>query len=151
MALFLGGNSPLLFTCSCCSKSVTFHDCLCHTSGFCLLVIQQTFGEHPGPTLDAGGIRLLFLNTTFKGYFPFTLVTKYWLCSLCCTIHPRVDLTASSFCLPFPHPYMASPYFQTGNHWFVPVSLGLLLFLLYSLVCCTFRFHIQVISYRISV
>lgn len=42
------------------SKVCHFHDCLCHTSGFCLLVIQQTFGEHPGPTLDAGDIWLLF-------------------------------------------------------------------------------------------
>ena len=27
-----------------------------------------------------------FFFTVFKGYFPFTVITKYWLCSLCYTI-----------------------------------------------------------------
>ena len=26
--------------------------------------------------------------TISKGYFPFTLITKYWLYFSCCTIHP---------------------------------------------------------------
>ena len=26
--------------------------------------------------------------TIFRDYFPLMLVTKYWLCSLCCTIRP---------------------------------------------------------------
>ena len=29
----------------------------------------------------------------FKGYFSFTVMTKYWLYSLCCTIYPWVCLT----------------------------------------------------------
>ena len=28
-----------------------------------------------------------FLNTVFKGFTPFTVFAKYWLYSLCCTIH----------------------------------------------------------------
>ena len=27
-----------------------------------------------------------FFKTVFKGYFPFTVIAKYWLCSLCYTI-----------------------------------------------------------------
>ena len=32
---------------------------------------------------------MIFFNFlhNFKGYFPFTVITKYWLYSLCCTIH----------------------------------------------------------------
>ena len=26
--------------------------------------------------------------TIFKGYTSFTVITKYWLCFLCCTVHP---------------------------------------------------------------
>ena len=29
-----------------------------------------------------------FFNTIFKGYTPFTVITKYWLYSPCCTMHP---------------------------------------------------------------
>ena len=28
-----------------------------------------------------------FFITVFKGYFPFTVITKYWLYSPCCTVH----------------------------------------------------------------
>ena len=31
---------------------------------------------------------VLFFNTIFKGYTAFTVITKYWLCSPCCTVHP---------------------------------------------------------------
>ena len=31
---------------------------------------------------------ILKFYTIFKGYFPFIVTTKYWLYSLCCTIHP---------------------------------------------------------------
>ena len=33
---------------------------------------------------------LLYKNfyTIFKGYFPLTVITNYWLYSLCCAIHP---------------------------------------------------------------
>lgn len=39
--------------------------------------------------------------TVFKGYFPFTVITKYWLCSLCYTITsagPLVGLLFLSHC-----------------------------------------------------
>ena len=33
-------------------------------------------------------ILTFYLDKIFKGYFPFTVTTKYWLHSLCCTVHP---------------------------------------------------------------
>ena len=37
----------------------------------------------------------------FKGYLPFTVITKYWLCSLCCTGYLWVCLTPTLFCVTF--------------------------------------------------
>ena len=44
--------------------------------------------------------------TIFKGYSPFIVITKYWLCSPCCTTHPWAYLTLSSLYLPLPYPYI---------------------------------------------
>ena len=40
--------------------------------------------------------------TIFKGYFPFTVITNYWLYSPCCTVHPWAYLIPSSLYLPSP-------------------------------------------------
>ena len=64
----------------------------------------------------------LFVNLIFnfykilKDYFPFIVITKYWLHSQCCTIHPWACLTPNSLYLPLSHPYIASPSLPTGNH-----------------------------------
>ena len=69
----------------------------------------------------------------FKGYLPLTAITKYWLYSPCCTIHPWAYLTPK-FVPPTPHmlPQPRPP--NTLNHWFVPCTCGSASFMLYSLV-----------------
>ena len=68
---------------------------------------------------------IFFLNySIFKGYFPFAVMTKYWLYSLCCTINRSwAYLIPNSLFLstsPLPAPL----------HWKPPVcSLSLWLFL----------------------
>ena len=47
--------------------------------------------------------------TIFKGYFPFTVITKYWLYSPCCTMHPWAYLTPNSLYLSLP-PHIALPH-----------------------------------------
>ena len=86
-------------------------------------------------TTGPSGKSLLY---NFKGYFPFTVITKYWLFSPCCTIHPLAYLTPSSLCLPLPNPWVAPPLIPTGNHYFVLYICESASFLLYSLVCCIF-------------
>ena len=50
----------------------------------------------------------------FKGYFPFTVIKKYWLYSPCCIIHPWTYLTPNSLYLPLSHPYTVPP---PPPHW----------------------------------
>ena len=52
---------------------------------------------------------LFFFYRIFKGYFLFTVITKYWFYSPCCTIHPWAYLTPNSLCLPLSHPSIAPP------------------------------------------
>ena len=61
---------------------------------------------------------LHFFNTILKGCFPWTVITKYWLYSLCCTIHPWAYLTPNSLYLPLlpPAPLLPPPTPATGNH-----------------------------------
>ena len=73
----------------------------CHNFPNCLKILQ----EFPSTfTFDTNHISMdpkflqvltsafLFLilkkYMIFKGYFPFIVITKYWLYLLCCTIHP---------------------------------------------------------------
>ena len=46
-------------------------------------------------------------NAIFKGYFPFTVITKYWLYLPYCAIHPQAWFTPHSWCLLLSHPYIA--------------------------------------------
>ena len=40
----------------------------------------------------------------FKDYFPWTVISKYWLFSPCCTVHPWACLTSNTLQLPLrPH------------------------------------------------
>jgi len=76
-------------------------------------------------------VSLIFYKK-FKGYFQFIIIIKYWLHSLCCTIHPWAYLTLKSFCLPLPLPYTVP--LHNGKHSFVlSESVS---FMLYSLVGC---------------
>ena len=62
----------------------------------------------------SGGKPLFYLVKIFKKWkkvlkvsFPLTVITEYWLCAPCCTLHPWAYLTAVGFCLLCPHPYVA--------------------------------------------
>ena len=59
---------------------------------------------------------IIYLYLIFKGYFPFTVIIKHWLYSLCYTLHPWAYLIANNLYLPFPHPYIALPPLPTGKH-----------------------------------
>ena len=37
---------------------------------------------------ESVGWLYFYFYIIFKGYFPFTVITKYWLYSVCYTIHP---------------------------------------------------------------
>ena len=50
-----------------------------------------------------------------KVYTLVTVITKYWLYSLCCTIHPSAYLTSNNLYLPHSHPHNAPPP-PTGSH-----------------------------------
>ena len=81
---------------------------------------------------------LLIFYTVFKGYIPFTVITKYWLYSPCCTIHPRAYLIPNSLYLPLLHSCVAPPLLLIGNHQFILYICESASFLLYSLVCGIF-------------
>ena len=71
------------------------------------------------------------LITIFKGYFSLIVITKCWLYSLPCTMHPWAF--HPGVCTPTPRPLCCSSSILTGN----------LLFLLYICVC-----FVSVISTR---
>ena len=48
-------------------------------------------------------------NAIFKGYLTRTVITKYWLCSPCCTIHPWAHPAPSNLCLLLSQPYPGPP------------------------------------------
>ena len=81
-------------------------------------------------------------NTVFKDEPPFTVITKYWLYSLCCTAclcnlfytEYFVPLNPLPPCCPSPH--SLSPLVTTSSF---PVSL-LPFCYLFALVCCIFYF-----------
>ena len=70
----------------------------------------------------------------FKSYFSFTVTTKYWLYSLCCTIHPLGYLIPSSLYLLLPHPYITPPCLPLVTTSLFSTSVSLLLFLFTSLL-----------------
>ena len=51
----------------------------------------------------------------FKGYFPFSVITKYWLYSPCFILHTWASLIPSILCLPLPHPYFAPSFRKWKN------------------------------------
>ena len=55
-----------------------------------------------------------FFFLKFKACCPFTVITKYWLYSSCCTTHWWAYITASSLYLPLPTPIRSPP--STGSH-----------------------------------
>ena len=99
-------------------------------------------------------ILTFYLDKIFKGYFPFTVTTKYWLHSLCCTVHPWACLTTSSLYLPLSHLDVVSPsssLVTTSEFWSHEQFglVNLLLFCYISSFIVLFRSHIQVVSYSI--
>lgn len=81
-----------------CHKS-GYHICVCLFLGclFCSIILFCL-------------LKKFFFNfkTISKGYFPFTVITKYWLYSLCCTVHLWTWLTPNGLHLPLPDPYILS-------------------------------------------
>ena len=84
--------------------------------------------------------RLHFLKNyaILKNYFPFTVITKCWLYSLCCTVHSWVHLT------PFlSYLYYSFPHSSLVTASLFSVSVDLLFFfliftsLLYSVCVCS--------------
>ena len=73
---------------------------------------------------------LHFYFIQFKIYFPFIIITKYWLYSTCCTVYHWVYLIPNSLYLTLPHSYTAppSPLGTTGLFF---ISERLLLLFLY--------------------
>ena len=70
----------------------------------------------------------------FKGYIPFIVVIKYWLCSLCCVLYPHslsyLDLQYLYLLIPNP---MLPPFpLPAGNHLFAICSCKSAAFLLYN-------------------
>ena len=59
-------------------------------------------------------IYLFIYYTIFKGYFPFTVTTKYWLCSPFCTVHPWAHPIPNNLYLSPLTPIL--PHTHTGNH-----------------------------------
>ena len=51
----------------------------------------------------------ILYSYNFKGYFPFIVITRYWLCFLCCAIYPWAYLTSSNLYLPLCHLCFAPP------------------------------------------
>ena len=47
-------------------------------------------------------------NAIFKGYFPFTVITKYWLYLPFWAIHPQACFTPHSWCFLLSHPILPS-------------------------------------------
>ena len=95
---------------------------------------------------------LKHFNIIFIGYFPFTVIAKYWRSSLCCMVHSWAHLIPSSLYLPLPCPYVAPspplPALVTTDSLSLSESAS---FLLNSLVCCIFEIpHISGIIQYLS-
>ena len=71
-----------------------------------------------------------FKNNNFKGYFPLTVITKYWLYSSCCTVDPWAYLIPDHLDLPLSHPYIVLPQLITTKLFSRSVSL--LLFVIFT-------------------
>ena len=71
------------------------------------------------------------LYKSFKGYFSFTVITKYCQYSPCCLAHPWTHLPLNSLYLPLPYPlYCPSPL----PHWYSLIcSLYLWVYLLFDI------------------
>ena len=92
--------------------------------------------------------RILFKKLkkcNFKGYFPFTVVTKYWPYSLCCTIHPWAYCTPNNLYLPLLHPHLAHPPLVTISMLYLRIW-----FFFYSLFVVFLKCHIWMIWYSIG-
>lgn len=77
---------------------------------------------------------------SFKGHFPFTVITKYWLIFLCCAIYPWAYLN-QKLVPSTPQPVYTAPLspllinpslFSTAWVWFFFVIRICLLYFLYS-------------------
>ena len=86
------------------------------------------------PQTFLGNILRTFI-LLYKYLFPYNLkvafllvITKYWLRSACCTIHPCHLSTHNSLYLPLPHPYIPSSASQPVTTGLFSVSLSLFLF-----------------------
>jgi len=58
----------------------------------------------------------ILYSYNFKGYFPFIVITRYWLYFLCYAIYPWAYLTSSNLYLPLSHLCFAPPPLNCGNH-----------------------------------
>ena len=84
----------------------------------------------------------------FVGYTSFKVFVKYWLYSLCCTIHPYSLLSYlllyyiyGSLYLLIPYSYLAPTFFPlpTGNHQFALYICESVSVLYYSFLCFIFQ------------
>ena len=61
-------------------------------------------------------VQVSLFYITFKGYSPFTVITKYWLYFLCCTAHLYSLSHTQQFVLPTPPPNAILAPSPGGNH-----------------------------------
>ena len=81
-------------------------------------------------------------------YFPFTVIKKYWLYSPYCTLHLWAYLTPNSLYQLLSYPYIVLPIPLVTTSFF-SMSVSLLFFGSYSLVCCIFLDFTYKISYSV--
>ena len=87
---------------------------------------------------------LLILYAMFKHYFQFTVITKYWLYSLCCTMHPWTYLTPKRLYLPPLHCPSPLSSLVTINLFSVSVRL----FPFFFIIIFTSLLHFLDLTYK---
>ena len=94
---------PFLFFTDHCSL-ITCSSTLCFPLGHLQVLLFPIFCKcfMTIASLVFSQLLVIFLNyLIFKGYRPFTVITKCWLYSLCCTGYLWVCLTPTLFCVAF--------------------------------------------------